>query len=234
MANRLVYEERKRNGLCPVCGDPNTSAFKICETCRRVGVERSKSKKAQGICRSCSNVKSPGKSHCESCLERQRAAKQAKIANGKCVSCGDPPAPGRTLCINCLNRKRRKTKKSVDDGICPSCTGPLDFGRKSCSLCLNKKQVYREKIRDEVFKAYGGFVCSCCDEDEPLFMTIDHVHGIDKTNAEIVRCRSGMKLYHYLRKNNYPSGFQVLCHNCNFAKGQYGICPHQKESKCTT
>lgn len=30
------------------------------------------------------------------------------------------------------------------------------------------------------------------------------------------------------RKNNYPKGFQVLCHNCNLAKGFYGKCPHQK------
>ena len=26
----------------------------------------------------------------------------------------------------------------------------------------------------------------------------------------------------------YPPGYQVLCHNCNLAKGFYGSCPHQK------
>lgn len=31
----------------------------------------------------------------------------------------------------------------------------------------------------------------------------------------------------WLRRNNYPNGFQVLCHNCNMAKGFYGKCPHQ-------
>ena len=33
------------------------------------------------------------------------------------------------------------------------------------------------------------------------------------------------------RKNNYPEGFQVLCSNCNFAKGKYGSCPHTWEDK---
>jgi len=35
-------------------------------------------------------------------------------------------------------------------------------------------------------------------------------------------------LYSWLKKNNFPKGFQVLCMNCNFAKGKLGKCPHQK------
>jgi hypothetical protein len=33
----------------------------------------------------------------------------------------------------------------------------------------------------------------------------------------------------WLRRNKFPSGYQVLCHNCNFSKGHVGICPHEKE-----
>ena len=29
----------------------------------------------------------------------------------------------------------------------------------------------------------------------------------------------GDKLYQYLKENDYPSSFQVLCFNCNFGKG---------------
>ena len=32
-------------------------------------------------------------------------------------------------------------------------------------------------------------------------------------------------------KNNFPKGFQILCHNCNIAKGHYGKCPHEKKFK---
>jgi hypothetical protein len=32
-----------------------------------------------------------------------------------------------------------------------------------------------------------------------------------------------------LIKNNFPDGFQVLCHNCNMSIGLYGYCPHQTE-----
>ncbi len=37
----------------------------------------------------------------------------------------------------------------------------------------------------------------------------------------------GSVLYSWLKKQGYPPGFQVLCHNCNLAKGYYGACPHQ-------
>jgi hypothetical protein len=32
--------------------------------------------------------------------------------------------------------------------------------------------------------------------------------------------------------NEFPDGFQVLCHNCNLAKGYYGECPHNSLKIC--
>jgi hypothetical protein len=37
---------------------------------------------------------------------------------------------------------------------------------------------------------------------------------------------SGTHLYLWLKQNNYPPGFRVLCMNCNFAIGHSGYCPH--------
>jgi hypothetical protein len=36
-------------------------------------------------------------------------------------------------------------------------------------------------------------------------------------------------LYLWLKRNNYPTGFRVLCHNCNLAIGFYGYCPHHRQ-----
>ena len=33
-------------------------------------------------------------------------------------------------------------------------------------------------------------------------------------------------MYQWLKANSYPDGFQILCFNCNCAKGAYGECPH--------
>ena len=35
-------------------------------------------------------------------------------------------------------------------------------------------------------------------------------------------------LLKWIIKNNFPKGFQILCHNCNSAKAVYGKCPHEK------
>lgn len=69
------------------------------------------------------------------------------------------------------------------------------------------------------FNTYGGPVCVCCGETLLEGLTIDHIGG---DGAERRRARGGKSLYWWLKKNNYPSGFQVLCATCNQAKGTGG------------
>ena len=35
----------------------------------------------------------------------------------------------------------------------------------------------QDRVRREVFEAYGGFVCACCGETQPLFLSIDHINN---------------------------------------------------------
>ncbi len=87
-------------------------------------------------------------------------------------------------------------------------------------------RAYQKRIRDEVFNAYGGFCCVCCGETTPEFLAIDHVNGGGNKQRKN-GIGGGAGLYRWLRNNGYPPNFQVLCHNCNMAKGFYGQCPHQ-------
>lgn len=82
------------------------------------------------------------------------------------------------------------------------------------------------KLRLDVLEAYGG-KCICCDITESQFLAIDHKDGSGYARRFIEG--HGRKLYLWLKKHNFPKdNFQLLCHNCNFAKGAYGICPHQR------
>lgn len=90
----------------------------------------------------------------------------------------------------------------------------------------------QNRCRDEVFNAYGGYKCNCCGESEPLFLSIDHVDNdgaVERKSGKY--CGSGTGFYLWLRKNKFPSGYQVLCMNCNTGKHKNGgVCPHHSSS----
>jgi hypothetical protein len=44
----------------------------------------------------------------------------------------------------------------------------------------------------------------------------------------IYRNRGSKYIYSWLIQNNFPGGYQVLCHNCNMAKAFYKVCPHKE------
>ena len=86
--------------------------------------------------------------------------------------------------------------------------------------------------KNQVFAAYGGYICKCCGEDEPMFLSIDHIHnnGAAERKSGLYR-GSGSAFYQWLRKQKFPSGYQVLCMNCQIGKHKNGgVCPHQASS----
>lgn len=82
-----------------------------------------------------------------------------------------------------------------------------------------------QRLKAAVFVAYGGAVCACCGETDIRFLTIDHVDGGGMQHRKVV---GKGNFYRWLRDNNYPEGFQVLCFNCNCGRSvNGGICPHK-------
>lgn len=95
-----------------------------------------------------------------------------------------------------------------------------------------------KRLKDQCYEAYGGYVCACCGETEPAFLTIDHMNNDGaKHRREIagVNRGGGKKVYSWLIANNFPPGFQILCMNCNWGKARNnGICPHKAFEGSTT
>lgn len=90
---------------------------------------------------------------------------------------------------------------------------------------------YREKLKKDVLEGYGGKnpQCACCGEDNPIFLTIDHIHEGGGKHRKEINKRGGIEFYCWLRRNGYPKGFQVLCFNCNCGRSlNNGICPHKE------
>jgi hypothetical protein len=113
---------------------------------------------------------------------------------------------------------------------------PVGELNPACKPCARKKRKdysnnNREKIiqqrvtfKLECLNAYGGARCSCCGETEIKFLTIDHIDGGGAKHRKKIR----QQFYHWLKRNNFPPGFRVLCFNCNCGReSNDGICPHK-------
>jgi len=83
-----------------------------------------------------------------------------------------------------------------------------------------------KRVRGECLAVYGG-KCACCGELRVEFLTIDHING--QGHQHRLRVGIGNHFYEWLKRNNFPSGYRVLCYNCNCSLGHYGYCPHEKK-----
>src|SRR5579863_513503 len=82
-------------------------------------------------------------------------------------------------------------------------------------------QLSNQRLRYETLVHYSSDPpsCSCCGEPYFEFLTIDHINGGGRQHRMLL---GYVKLDVWLRANNYPPGYRVLCMNCNHAIGQYG------------
>lgn len=124
---RLVYAERRKNGLCSKCNDKAVPGFSQCQKHRdrQVRYEESdrkaiiKQKRANGLCTysGCTSASMPGSSYCgyhqEMAAEKRDARYAMHRESGKC-RCGRPVEDGvkhdGTLfatCAKCLESKRK-------------------------------------------------------------------------------------------------------------------------------
>lgn len=81
--------------------------------------------------------------------------------------------------------------------------------------------------RLEVLSHYSpSLTCQCptCKTNNSDMLTIDHINNDGKKHRLEINHRN---IYHWLKNNNYPPGFQVLCWNCNKCKGSFGECHHK-------
>jgi hypothetical protein len=125
-------------------------------------------------------------------------------------------------CRECV-RERIRNKKALHlaNGKCVDCGGYRDLGSRTyCGRCLIARASTERsrQMRAQTLVAYGGEMprCACCGEERTAFLTLDHVNNGGREHR---RAKGNQGIYHELRRAGYPFGFQVLCFNCNIARG---------------
>jgi len=128
-----------------------------------------------------------------------RLKRERYLAAGRCADCGQPRGDSHSIryCVRCATRQGRKSTSST------------------------------RQLRLRVLRAYSGEVlsCACCGERGLPFLTLDHLNNDGRAHRR--RLKGWQGVFRELVRNGFPSGYQVLCYNCNLARFAYGICPHQ-------
>lgn len=107
-------------------------------------------------------------------------------------------------------RKKRYREKHKDQMT----KWTKEWRRKHPKKCKNYSKKWRKKLKLEVLIHYGGNPpkCSRCETGDIRVLEIDHIGGGGNKHRQNVTGN----FYVWLRDNNFPKGFRVLCRNCNW------------------
>lgn len=221
------YKDRIAAGLCGMCGVTNPSGS-LCLLCKEKAAKRAAAtrakRKASKCCLGC-GVKITTGSRCRPCMDRNAADQKARGQRfkeaGLCWTCGKcPPKEGITICEDCSARltkdsaKRYHKRKEAE--LCSYCGRERAPGYVVCRYHLDTYRDYRAQIKLEALTAYGGVKCVGCSEATFEILEIDHIEGGGCKHRKEVNCGGGGHgFYQWLKRNNYPAGFRVLCPTCN-------------------
>lgn len=229
MPTKQQYLKRRLSGLCSLCSNKAENNKSLCLLCKEKHNRYYLDKKQKGVCLNCESQAEPKKTRCKICAEKQKIITKNRTkrrkTEKKCIICNSIAEKNKLHCNKCLFSAKEKRDSYRRLGLCTVC-GAQSLDKKRCEKCrLVEKRAY-DKLRSDVINAYGGPICKCCGESHIELLSIDHINNDGQEHRKRVHA-SG--IYRDLRKNNFPPGYQVLCHNCNFGRYAYGECPHKKE-----
>lgn len=94
--------------------------------------------------------------------------------------------------------------------------------RNECFTCRGRKD--RAQLKLDAINALGN-KCNCCGQNHPYFLSLDHIKNDGNKHREQY---NEQQIYREARREGWPKDkYQLLCMNCNFAKGHFDECPHK-------
>lgn len=91
---------------------------------------------------------------------------------------------------------------------------------KNKSIFQQKRKVKQLELKKIIIQHYSpNLKCANCGLNDLKNLTIDHINGKGGKHRKTQKLSGGYSFYYWLKKLNFPSGFQVLCFACNMAKG---------------
>jgi len=164
---------------------------------------------------------------CKRCWNRQR---EKVMLPGQCVSCGVgythhgwTKTEKGTICNKCQKNLYRKIPRG---GLCKICKitkstswrNHKEYGR-ICKKCYSRIEIKEIKIETLSHYSQGKLECAICGYDKNINgLELDHIEGKGSKDRKKIGSDGGWGFMKKLKKQGFPSGFQVLCATCNKIK----------------
>lgn len=239
MPKTEVYKRLRASGTCTSCmKQPADPGKAMCVACKQANISimqaRYRRRRYAGVCGQCGGAVASTRALCEPCRQKQRARIKLMVNDrrrtGLCPRCGDQAASGRVRCLGCTAENRQIFLRRKANGICTHCGSRQATPSKTkcghCQQSYNTHARERDRRLRAIVLTHYGFMCQCCGEAREQFLAVDHINNDGNSHRKALRKTS---INPWLVRNNFPPGFQLLCHNCNMAKALYGECPHTAE-----
>ncbi len=104
--------------------------------------------------------------------------------------------------------------------------------KKFCSKKCNDRIYQRKRsaeAKQKLMDVYGH-ECNCCSEHRIEFLTLEHKQRDRKRDILEIGYTSN-RIWLHAAENPDFDRYEILCMNCNWCKGKFGYCPHEKEKQ---
>ena len=131
-------------------------------------------------------------------------------------------------CRLCKNKQTKILREKYrDSGFCSVGCGKILFNKTLCKEHSVKKNELAKRLKRKqritAIEHYGN-KCVCCGERGLRFLTFEHKNGDGAKHRKETGTGGGSNFARWLIKNNFPKSIEILCYNCNCARGFYGYC----------
>ena len=147
-----------------------------------------------------------------------------------CVICGKK---FRVIRTNLKHLDKSRTMKTCSKECCKirNSQNHKNWEKLHPQRIKDRAKEYHQNLKFSVMAIYseGQPKCACCGTTWIEFLSIDHINNDGaKHRRELYgnRIRCGYDFYKWLKDNDFPEGFRVLCMSCNHSYGHFGYCPH--------
>lgn len=217
------------------CDKPAAPGKKMCDEHRKIYADRAAARREK--CKESGQCITPGCNQtrglsaggrCKKCREKNAAgakvAAKTRMDAGLCrnAHAGKPrPAKeGCTLCQECIDNLSANSsehyERRKEEGTCLYCSSKPLKDHAVCSYHLKQQRETRLQLKLDALNAYGGPQCVLCSENDVAVLEIDHIDGGGcQHRKEVSGGGAGTPFYQWLKRENYPKGYRVLCPTCN-------------------